>query len=256
MNVCRNQPRHNPGVRSLSRCGVPIALAGLLLLGCWKDESEPGGDAGSSSEGGASTQGGAPPGGSPAQGGASNPSGVPPGGSPAQGGASNPGGAPAAAGSAGEEDEFAKILATYSGWTAVTDAPVNVSEYIWLLCRSPTSAEMEFATSEHGDHRAIREWDNEPARATLVAGRAGEFTPGAAIVKEKWVTKGTNQLVAVGMMIRRENGFDPSAGDWEFAYWEEGKGISRGPSQSRYCADCHASAERGDFVFRAGYRLQ
>jgi hypothetical protein len=281
MNVCRT-------LRSTSRARalafVPVTFASVLLLGCggYRDSDGPahagssngsvdgqaGGGAapaaqagspgagapgagGTSTEGGASTGGGTAQteGGSPAQGGASTSAGTT---SSSEGGTSA-----AEGGSDGEQDDFETVLATYGNWASATDEPVDVASHIWLLCRSPTATEMEFAESEHGNLRAIREWDNSLAESAISAGRAGEFATGAAIAKEKWTTQnGAKRLVAVGMMIRRANGFDPATGDWEFAYWEEGKGISRGTSQSHYCGDCHASAERGDFVFRAGYQLE
>jgi hypothetical protein len=155
-------------------------------------------------------------------------------------------------------DDFEAMLTQYPTWQAATAEPVNVSGYIWGLCRLPTPAEEDFAESEHGQERYIREWDNALALSVLDTENDSEFPVGAAIAKEKWaVQPGSSQktLVGVGMMIRRADGFDSVAGDWQFAYWEDGKGIRYDQEQSRYCAECHSSAPDGDFVFRKNWRF-
>jgi hypothetical protein len=56
-------------------------------------------------------------------------------------------------------------------------------------------------------------------------------------------------LVGKGAMIKRAAGFDPSHGDWEFAYWEPSSGILDGPTEAQSCGSCHAGANATDYVF-------
>lgn len=94
---------------------------------------------------------------------------------------------------------------------------------------------------------------------------SSEYPIGGVIVKEKRVgffsdpehedelnSYGSDQFDGVGGMIKREPGFDPEHGDWEYFYFEDASKITRGKIQS--CIECHAMARETDFVFGAWNR--
>jgi Cytochrome P460 len=56
-------------------------------------------------------------------------------------------------------------------------------------------------------------------------------------------------VVALGIMSKREPGFDPGNGDWDYGYWEAGPGLLRSPAQAAHCGGCHTGAADTDFVF-------
>jgi hypothetical protein len=115
----------------------------------------------------------------------------------------------------------AAAIAEYQGWKRRTDEPVALAADIFGLCRSPSLAETQFVNSEHGiDQRLVLDWLNPGAVAGYEHKDTLPFVAGAAIVKEKLVrdTDGTLTLVARGVMIKRDVGFDAAHGDWEFAY--------------------------------------
>jgi Cytochrome P460 len=146
----------------------------------------------------------------------------------------------------------AAAIADYQTWKRRTAEPVPLAADIFGLCRSPSLAERQFLDSEHGiDQRLVLDWLN-PGADTAYEHKANlPFPVGAAIVKEKLVreTTGTLALVARGVMIKREPGFDAAHGDWEFAYWEPTAGLLAGPTESKHCGDCHLGAQPTDFVF-------
>jgi hypothetical protein len=146
-------------------------------------------------------------------------------------------------------DPLEMLLSEYRNWQPFTAEPINVSAEIFSLCRSPTLAENAFVDTEHGQHM-LMDWLNPGARAGFEALGTRDFAPGSAIVKEKLDYRPNAEplLVAIGIMLKHEPGFDPEHGDWEFGYWEEEPGLIDGPDQSAYCADCHASSPT-DFVF-------
>jgi hypothetical protein len=148
-------------------------------------------------------------------------------------------------------DPLEMLLSQYRDWQPLTAQPVNVSAEIFVLCRSPTLAENAFVETEHGQSRMLMDWLNPAARDGFDALGARDFAVGSAIVKEKLAYReGVAEpvLVAIGIMLKHEPGFDSEHGDWEFGYWEEEPGLIDGPDQSAYCADCHASSPT-DFVF-------
>ena len=147
------------------------------------------------------------------------------------------------------------IMRGYHSYTPQTEMPEPVSAYIFGLCRLPTLPEQEFADSEHGGGRYLRDWANDPAVSGIARRGAPVFAPGAIIVKEKHVATPTNsgfELAALGFMIKREPGFAPDHGDWDYAYWEQELGVITSAEQSSYCAGCHAGAAETDHVFVDG----
>jgi hypothetical protein len=144
-------------------------------------------------------------------------------------------------------------MASYRTWQPQTPEPVAISAYIFGLCRLPTLPEMEFLESEHGDGRYLQDWANAQAEAGIARRGAPPFDPGSVIVKEKYVTTGTGpELVAIAMMIKREPGFQPAQGDWDYAYYEPELGVIQTKAQSDYCSGCHIAAAESDFVFVDG----
>ena len=146
----------------------------------------------------------------------------------------------------------AAAIADYQTWKRRTDQPVALAAEIFSLCRSPSLAEMGFLDSEHGvQQRLVLDWLNPGAVTAYEHRDTLPFPVGAAIIKEKLVreTTGTLALVARGVMIKRDPGFDPAHGDWEFAYWEPTAGLLTGAVESKHCGDCHLGAQPTDFVF-------
>jgi hypothetical protein len=148
-------------------------------------------------------------------------------------------------------------MAEYRSNQPQTDKPEPVSAYIFALCRLPTLPEQEFAESEHGNERYLRDWANDLAVAGIARRGAPAFAPGAIIVKEKHVAVLSNSgfvLTALGIMIKREPGFAPAHQDWDYAYWERDLGVIATAEQSSYCAGCHAGAAETDSVFVDGLK--
>ena len=151
-----------------------------------------------------------------------------------------------------------RAMQTYTGWTKRTPEPQAISASIFSLCRLPSLAEQRFVESQHGkDMLLLLDWLNEPAARSFGAGDKPVFAPGSAIVKQKLRqgASGPPQVAALGLMIKRAPGFDPAHGDWEYGYWEEASGLSRGPEAQNACGNCHASSRTDHVFLDASWRL-
>ena len=146
---------------------------------------------------------------------------------------------------------------SYLGWKKRQDAPRAISAEIFSLCRAPSLAEMKFAESVHGKNLALLDWVNPAAARGLAAGGKPAFEVGSAIVKQKLLGGGDQaKVVALGLMVKRQAGFDPDHGDWEFGYWEETPGLMAGAEIASSCGGCH-KASPTDFVFvDASWRIE
>ena len=181
-------------------------------------------------------------------------------GTSASAGTTSDAGASSQAGAGGASSgipDIEAIMAEYHSYQPQTEKPEPVSAYIFGLCRLPTLPEKEFAESEHGDGRYLRDWANDLAVEGIARRGAPAFAPGAIIVKEKHLATPSNsgfELAALGVMIKREPGFAPEHGDWDYAYWEQELGVIATAEQSTYCAGCHAGAAETDYVFVDGLK--
>jgi hypothetical protein len=138
---------------------------------------------------------------------------------------------------------------SYAAWEKRTENPQAISAEIFALCRGPTQAEEDFVASEHGDMLYLLDWLDPGAAAVFTAASSGPFPVGATIVKEKLVLEsGGYMLHALGLMLKREPGFDPAHGDWQFGYWNAADGMIAGASENEHCGNCHAGSST-DFVF-------
>ena len=75
------------------------------------------------------------------------------------------------------------------------------------------------------------------------------FPVGSTIVREKLLSESqlTPQVLAV--MIKREEGFNPEAGDWEFLLVNGHANRIEKRQKQGECLACHSAASNADFVF-------
>lgn len=74
------------------------------------------------------------------------------------------------------------------------------------------------------------------------------YPVGTFVIKEKLPSKSSNQPELFTGMLKREKGFNPEAGDWEFMVIDgPAKSITtRGKISS--CLDCHSRHQRTDYL--------
>jgi hypothetical protein len=145
--------------------------------------------------------------------------------------------------------------ATFAAWPTVTDKPVQVGPQLWALCRALTSEEaraMEAAAKAHGPHSEYSIVVRVSPEAVAAFHEAKPLPAGAIVVKEKYADGlASGPLQGYAVMVKREAGYDPVAGDWEYAYvaLAPERRVSRG--RLAECAGCHASARDRDYLFRS-----
>jgi hypothetical protein len=139
------------------------------------------------------------------------------------------------------------LAAGWTNWPAVTPPNYKVSERLAMLCNEPPTTEVGTA----GPHQEvpIRVHVNSAALPAMQQQRFPRVFPvGSVIVKAKYVTN-FFEPPDLGIMIKREAGFDPAGGDWEYAYLSgtSHPQVTRGVLAN--CKECHSRQAAGDFVF-------
>jgi hypothetical protein len=102
---------------------------------------------------------------------------------------------------------------------------------------------------EKGVQTFARYFANEPAQGEIYKA-APKFPAGSIIVREKLLSAEDAQPELVTAMIKREKGFSPKTGDWEYVVVEGGLNKISRREKTGSCSNCHAGAADTDFVFK------
>ncbi|HUY88742.1 MAG TPA: cytochrome P460 family protein [Pirellulales bacterium] len=146
------------------------------------------------------------------------------------------------------------LARNYERLQLMTDKPVPIALEILTLCASYSLEQLEQIETEtrkrSGPHAftAIRVFMNDSAAAAFRDSVAA-YPAGAVIVKEKQVLpkERSETPTAVAGMIKREAGYDPQHGDWEYFYVDDQPQLERGKIAS--CVECHRRAAETGYVF-------
>jgi len=84
----------------------------------------------------------------------------------------------------------------------------------------------------------------------MLAEKKPRFPEGAIIVKERLPLKKSSASEWLLAMVKREEGFNPAAGDWEFFVLRTPEKVVIERGRIENCQACHARAKETDFVFR------
>lgn len=142
-------------------------------------------------------------------------------------------------------------------WTKVNAEPYHMNPMVNILCGLPSkkSLEAERKTNPHAE-AFITVYVNNAAREAMFAKETKTFPQGSVIVKEKVghrIEGGKPLLYTI--MRKREPGYNPSLGDWEFAVvGPNGKDV-QGIGKLENCQNCHRTKRVSDFVYRTYVKL-
>ena len=158
----------------------------------------------------------------------------------------------------GAKDEFrfdAASLKDTTAWTRVNDKPYFISSRLNELCAVPTANdyERERKTNPHVS-TFITVYVNNIGRKAMFA-RNPQFPEGSIIVKEKIHDYETRKPVLYTIMRKRERGYNPELGDWEFSVVGPNGSEVQGTGKLENCQSCHISERDSDFVFRSYVKL-
>ena len=145
-----------------------------------------------------------------------------------------------------------KAIAGYRNWTKVNPKPDFMQPQTAALCaavRPVIGADPDGVTSPHR-RKYITVYVNESGRRAMMEQASPKFPEGSVIVKEKLSEPSSTSPELLTVMIKREKGFNPETGDWEYAVFD-GPGTkveSRGKLNN--CQGCHVSRPNTDYIFR------
>lgn len=138
----------------------------------------------------------------------------------------------------------------YKKWTKVNKTPMRISDIVAQLCAPAFAINKSTEKNPHRD-KFITVYVNDIGKPAMF-NPSSTFAVGSVIVKEKLPTPAAEpELMTV--MVKREKGFNPESGDWEYLILDPIKTsiLERGKLES--CQKCHLEKKDSDFVFRTYY---
>jgi Cytochrome P460 len=139
----------------------------------------------------------------------------------------------------GLRDAAAPKSARDAGLVRVTSKPFFVGS---ILCEGAPPDDLH-------DGFFIHVYVTPEARDTMLTGN-GAYPQGALILKQKFKdAAGTKTALFTGM-LKREKGYAPKWGDWEFFVLNSQATAVRLARDLQSCIDCHAPFRGSDFVSR------
>ncbi len=154
------------------------------------------------------------------------------------------------------KDKFhfdAANLKDKTAWTQVNAQPYHISSRLDILCGMPAVKDYE-AIRKSNPHLStyITVYVNNAGREAMLAKEPQRFPEGSIIVKEKIGTRQEGRKpVLYTIMRKREPGYNPEVGDWEFAVVDGNGTKLQAIGKLENCQSCHVEKNGSDFVFRS-----
>ena len=143
-----------------------------------------------------------------------------------------------------------ELIAGYRQWTKVNPVPAIFHSQIATLCADVRATQSRMETGNPHRDKFITVFVNDVGRHAMMEEKVPRFPQGSIIVKEKLSTKESTEPELLTVMTKREPGFNPDNGDWEYMALDgTGKSVqARG--QLRHCQACHETVKQTDYVSR------
>lgn len=130
----------------------------------------------------------------------------------------------------------------------VTEKPHKMDIAVAFLCTIPTGPEAKSPHRLPKDSAYCNVFVNDEAKQPLLKGE-GAYPVGAYIVKQKLRSADSTRGVLYTTMRKREAGYDPEHGDWEYAV-RDGQGLVLAEGRIGSCIECHEAYKETEYVTR------
>jgi hypothetical protein len=144
----------------------------------------------------------------------------------------------------------ASVIDGYKNWTHVNPEPKLVPAQVAALCAPVTARNSGLdQTSPHRD-KFVVVYVNDVGRTAMMEKLSPTFPQGSLIVKEKLATRDSNTPELLTVMRKREAGYDPERGDWEYLVFNGAGTTIQESGKLQKCQECHVREKATDYVSR------
>jgi hypothetical protein len=155
------------------------------------------------------------------------------------------------------DDALIKFVQQRTNAVRITQSPYQMETFVMMRCIGSSPEEIRVAQIEKtlgiSDPHIKKFVHVYVSKNGEVAMRtnSGFFPKGAIVLKEKFSDAEGKQTELFTGMIKREAGYNPECGDWEFFTLpgDASKVSERGKLQD--CMDCHVEYKKSDYVTKS-----
>lgn len=148
--------------------------------------------------------------------------------------------------------DSADSIADYRKWTKANHVPADMSFAVAVMCQLPT-AKQQMSAAPESPHRDyfLTVFVNDAAKQAFFNEKNPKMPVGAVIVKEKLPARDAKTPELLTAMIKREAGYDPANGDWEYLVLSGNGTRIFGRGKISSCQSCHKSQKDEGYLYRS-----
>lgn len=145
----------------------------------------------------------------------------------------------------------AASISQYKTWRRVNSKTFLLPVSLDGLCRMTTPRDVIQTSVNPHRRKYFTVYVNATGQQAMMREQRPKFPAGSVIVKEKLLTKDGTAPELLTVMVKREPGYSPDSGDWEYRVYN-GQGTKvQGAGKLEKCQSCHALNKQTDYVFRS-----
>ena len=151
------------------------------------------------------------------------------------------------------ESSSSKVIAGYKVWTQVNTVPHLVSSQLSAQCAAPTALQLSMENKNPHLNKFVLVYVNDIGKAAMLEQKVPVFPEGSVIVKEKRLSsvRGNTALPELlTVMRKREAGYDPARGNWEYLVFDGAGQTLQASGKLENCQGCHMYYRATDYISR------
>lgn len=143
-----------------------------------------------------------------------------------------------------------RVIAGYKNWTQVNTEPHTVASPLAAQCAAPTVLQISMEEQNPHRNKFILVYVNDVGKVAMMEQKLPVFPEGSVIVKEKLTTKDSTSPELLTVMRKREPGYDPQKGNWEYMVFDGTGETLQASGKLEKCQACHINEKATDYVSR------
>ncbi len=150
------------------------------------------------------------------------------------------------------KDDFKDYRKNFTRLTSFEHSGLHWQQFIVVYAKQQDNAYKHNYLQYIAWHEDPDDEDNEPSYVT--------YPVGTIIIKENISSKEgkPDKALTITAMIKREHGFSPKYGDWQYIQFDtQGTILLEGPLENeqvyKNCASCHINVSDRDYIFSHAY---
>jgi hypothetical protein len=143
------------------------------------------------------------------------------------------------------------VIVGYKQWTRVNPEPQMVASRIAIQCADPRAAQYKLEDQNPHRNKFVVVYVNDIGREAMMEQKVPRFPQGSVVVKEKLSTKDSRSPELLTVMRKREPGYDPAGGDWEYIVFDGAGKAIQASGKLENCQACHKLENKTDYIARS-----